>query len=125
MFKIFNLFVWAKSEYNNECINVLIVKGKKVSPFHIITRIEESVYFYCAYESNVMTWYFEEGPLPNNAITIGSSNGYSHALMIQDVRLDNAGTYTCRGQEYEFLSESEGTLNVTSTLHNLVFSDQN
>ena len=72
-----------------------------------------------------MTWYFEEGPLPSNAITIGSNIGYSHALLIQDVRLDNAGTYTCRGQEYNYISESEGTLNITSMLRNPAFSDQN
>ena len=112
------------NENNNLCINVLVVQDKRVSPSQIITRIEESAYFYCTYESNV-TWYFEEGPLPNNAISLGSNIGYSHALMIQDVRFDNAGTYTCRGQDYEYISESEGTLNVTSTLYNPAFSDQN
>ena len=69
--------------------------------------------------SNV-TWYFKEGPLPNNAIELGSFDGYAHALMIQNVQLNNTGIYSCRGHVYQYLTESEGTLRITSMLLRLI-----
>ena len=79
----------------------------------MITRTGESVYFFCTYESNV-TWYFQGGPLPYNTVLMGRFEEFAHTLMIENIRLDNIGNYSCRGQDNEFLSESTARLDVTS-----------
>ena len=99
-------------------LHCVLVNGNQVKPRLLIASIGDTVYIHCTYKSNV-TWYFEEGPLPNNAILMENHDKYPHSLRIQNVRLDNDGSLTCVGQEKsgfddEFISKSIAFLGVHS-----------
>ena len=66
-----------------------------------------------------VTWTFQGGPLPSNVVTgtTISKNGYLNYLKIDDVRLDNAGIYTCTGEVNEdIIFKDDGVILVKGIL---------
>ena len=76
----------------------------------MISRIGQTVYFTC-FSDNV-TWNFEGGDLPSNAIS-RRCGIKEYCLHITLVSSRNAGTYTCYGQDDDFLFEDNAILTIS------------
>ena len=62
------------------------------------SSVGETVTITCISETDT-NWKFEAGSLPPNAKTWRFSQEKASSLVIVNVQLDNAGIYTCDGEE--------------------------
>ena len=85
-------------------------KKYRVIPHVQTTKVMDTAIFEClSWYPEHVTWTFERGPLPNNVL-VNDSPGF-HKLIIYAVEWNNAGTYTCKGNEGNIsLFEDEGVL---------------
>ena len=61
----------------------------------------EDIHFYCIIPQNVTCWLFQNDTLlPANAYT----NLEQDVLLIENVKVENSGTYTCVGKVDGFLT---------------------
>ena len=98
--------------FHNSLITIVVVIHK-VIPKKLKASVGETVKFVCDSESEV-TWFFENGPLQANVET---EPPLYRKLIIRDVAVINAGSYTCFGRDAEsdFLKfEAEGSLQLVS-----------
>lgn len=82
----------------------------------MIATIGQSVTFHCT--SNLRTiWKFNGGTLPGNTFTGFRQTRDTNWLIIHHVEIQNAGNYTCSGEERKyFVFEAIGMLSVTCML---------
>ena len=72
-----------------------------ITPQEAHAYIGQTVKFSCSSSQNV-TWYFNSGPLPQNAYPASVGNSTNKILKLVNVIYDNAGFYTCRGGYFLF-----------------------
>lgn len=65
----------------------------------------QSFTLYCVSYSEI-TWTFEGGPLPGDAIENFDSFGSTYVLKIQNVSKDHHGIYECHNRKNEQISSS-------------------
>ena len=85
----------------------------KVIPPHLIVREGATAEFNCISNVNV-TWTYEGGVLPFNAEHTYSIDSVLHWIRIILVKIENAGVYTCHGEDDDYLFEADGHLTVTN-----------
>ena len=85
---------------NNNCL-CTVKQHLHITPEEAHVYIGQTFKFSCLSSHNV-TWYFNRGPLPQNAYPVSVRNSTNKILELVNVRYDNAGFYTCRGGDFKF-----------------------
>ena len=95
-----------------------------ITPKYMTANVGDTVKFLC--DINVaVEWNFKNGPLPTNARTGRVSKRPKlrswrlQWLILTDVKLENAGLYTCYGNSQDhIIYEGDALLIVTGMLYN-------
>jgi len=93
------------------CFIHITEKTRLVYPTLVKPAIGSTVIFYCYLAGNV-TWYFENGPLPENAAVKKVPGDNVVLVIIDQVDPVNQGSYQCQGKhpDSDVLYQAEGTL---------------
>ena len=88
------------------------MKENKIDPPRKTAAPLQTIEFLC-YTENTVVWLFQGGPLPLNAEEVRRSETRWSILKINNVMLNNAGTYTCVGEESKYvIFEADAVLSV-------------
>lgn len=86
---------------------------RRLSPRTVTAVVGEDILFYC-HSVVPVKWTFEGGPLPpNSKEKFDKSGGHINQLFLQNIQLENTGTYRCLGEDNNYVKfEEDGVLTV-------------
>ncbi len=106
----------------------LEIEYPRVSPLEIKANWRSSATFQCSHTKSIVTWTFENGPLPHNAhvdIT-KSSRLNTFYLTIHNVDETNVGSYTCTyiNKQYQITFYEVARLELSTKYRTLFSSNE-
>ena len=96
-----------------------VVYLDRIIPHHRNVTVGQTTYFSC-FSEKTASWQFRGGPLPGNAIQQRVEKSREYKLTIKDIHTNNAGNYTCSGEDSDsVIFQDEAVLVVTGKNRNV------